>query len=187
MKTRSKHILVAGVAFATLLTVGCNSKPDPGEDNPPATTGASTSAPSTAPTTAAAPAAVGTPTVAIAPDAGFDAAKSEAGFKEVKAIGKSPVSGDKSATEKGAALFAQNCASCHGTAGAGDGPAGMALNPPPRNLTHSKEYKYGAGELGIFRTGKYGIKGTGMAGWEGRMTDEQTWQVANYIRTLQVD
>ena len=35
----------------------------------------------------------------------------------------------------GKTLFEQNCASCHGTTGKGDGPVGAALNPPPRDFT----------------------------------------------------
>jgi high-affinity iron transporter len=34
----------------------------------------------------------------------------------------------------GARLYAQQCASCHGVRGMGDGPAGKALNPPPPAL-----------------------------------------------------
>jgi mono/diheme cytochrome c family protein/predicted small lipoprotein YifL len=33
-----------------------------------------------------------------------------------------------------ARLFATECASCHGTTGAGDGPAAAQLTPPPRNF-----------------------------------------------------
>jgi high-affinity iron transporter len=36
---------------------------------------------------------------------------------------------------RGAALYAQNCASCHGVAGHGDGPAARTLNPRPVNFT----------------------------------------------------
>src|SRR3954468_15765210 len=36
---------------------------------------------------------------------------------------------------RGAALYAQNCASCHGVAGRGDGAAAAALNPKPVNFT----------------------------------------------------
>ena len=61
----------------------------------------------------------------------------------------------------------------------------MSLNPKPRNLTAFAEYKYGKGDLGIFRTIKYGIEGGGMAPWEGRMTDDECWQVSNYVRTMQ--
>jgi mono/diheme cytochrome c family protein len=35
-------------------------------------------------------------------------------------------------------LFSMRCASCHGTAGKGDGPAAAALKPPPRDYTDAK-------------------------------------------------
>jgi mono/diheme cytochrome c family protein len=36
--------------------------------------------------------------------------------------------------EHGGRIYAENCASCHGPTGAGDGPAGRDLSPPPGNL-----------------------------------------------------
>jgi len=41
----------------------------------------------------------------------------------------------RSAALVGAQLFAAYCATCHGAAGRGDGLAGAALNPRPRDLT----------------------------------------------------
>ena len=35
---------------------------------------------------------------------------------------------------RGAPLYAQHCSVCHGEAGAGDGPAGVGMTPPPANL-----------------------------------------------------
>ncbi|GAI59098.1 unnamed protein product, partial [marine sediment metagenome] len=35
---------------------------------------------------------------------------------------------------RGAPLYAQNCSVCHGDSGAGDGPAGVGLEPAPANL-----------------------------------------------------
>ncbi len=37
---------------------------------------------------------------------------------------------------KGKAAFEQYCASCHGPGGKGDGPAGGALNPKPKDLSN---------------------------------------------------
>lgn len=34
-----------------------------------------------------------------------------------------------------AAVYKVNCSTCHGVGGAGDGVAGSALTPPPRNFT----------------------------------------------------
>ena len=39
---------------------------------------------------------------------------------------------------KGKELFVSTCSSCHGQDGKGNGPAGGALNPKPRNF-HSKD------------------------------------------------
>ena len=38
-------------------------------------------------------------------------------------------------TAKGKAAFQQYCAGCHGPAGKGDGPAGAAINPKPKDLS----------------------------------------------------
>jgi len=39
---------------------------------------------------------------------------------------------------RGAPLYAQHCSVCHGTAGAGDGPAGVGMTPPPANLQNAE-------------------------------------------------
>ena len=36
---------------------------------------------------------------------------------------------------EGAALYAANCAQCHGPSGAGDGPWAAGMRPPPADLT----------------------------------------------------
>lgn len=182
---RKRNLIVA--AGLTVLLVGCTSPPDNAAGTSSTTTGGTTppSTATSAPAETAAPVAVSTPTVEAAPDLEFDKAKAMKGYADVKKLGKNPVAGDVEATKAGATLFATNCASCHGPAGLGDGPAGMALNPKPRNLTAFAEYKYGKGDLGLFRTIKYGVDGSGMAPWEGRMTDDECWKVVNFVRTLQ--
>ena len=82
----------------------------------------------------------------------------------------------------GADVFKTNCEACHGPQGHGDGPAGAALDPKPRNLpelakTVSEDYFFWR-----ISTGK---DGTPMVAWQGVLTDEQIWQVIVYIRTLQ--
>lgn len=46
-----------------------------------------------------------------------------------------PLPRTRATVERGARVYAANCASCHGETGLGDGPAGRGLNPPPVNLT----------------------------------------------------
>ncbi len=36
---------------------------------------------------------------------------------------------------KGKEIFAKSCGTCHGNTGKGDGPAGAALNPKPKDLS----------------------------------------------------
>lgn len=53
--------------------------------------------------------------------------------------GSSPVRADDHARPvafaTGAEVFAQNCVTCHGPKGDGDGPAAAGLNPKPRKLS----------------------------------------------------
>jgi len=119
------------------------------------------------------------------PAEGFDKAKALPGYDDVLKIGKNPFAGNADATAKGKAVYSGNCASCHGDSGKGDGPAGAALDPKPRDQTNKAEYKYGTGDLAIFRTAKYGIPDTGMAPLSPKLKDEEIWQAVNYVKTLQ--
>ena len=90
-----------------------------------------------------------------------------------------PLGADAAAA--GAEVFKTNCESCHGPQGHGDGPAGAALDPAPKNLavlqaTAGDDYLYWR-----INTGK---EGTGMVAWKGVLTDEQIWQAVSFIRTL---
>ena len=85
------------------------------------------------------------------------------------------------AATAGADVFKTNCEACHGPQGHGDGPAGAALDPKPKNLpdlakTVTDDYFFWR-----INTGK---EGTSMVAWKGVLTDEQVWQVVSFIRTL---
>ena len=81
----------------------------------------------------------------------------------------------------GLVTYATNCATCHGDTGKGDGPAGLALNPPPADLavhvpTHTDN------ELYSFIAD--GIEGTTMVAQLGNLTRDEIWHLVNYIRTI---
>ena len=81
----------------------------------------------------------------------------------------------------GLVTYATNCATCHGDTGKGDGPAGLALNPPPADLavhvpTHTDN------ELYSFIAD--GIEGTPMVAQLGNLTTDEIWHLVNYIRTI---
>lgn len=46
-----------------------------------------------------------------------------------------------SAAADAATIYANRCAFCHGISGRGDGPAGIALKPPPRDLADAEYWK----------------------------------------------
>jgi mono/diheme cytochrome c family protein len=85
------------------------------------------------------------------------------------------------AASKGAEVFHTNCEICHGAQGYGDGPAGQALDPKPRNLARLQAT---AGDDFLFWRIREGKPGTPMVAWKGVLTDEQIWQVISFIRTL---
>jgi mono/diheme cytochrome c family protein len=85
------------------------------------------------------------------------------------------------AATAGADVYKTNCASCHGDTGLGDGPAGAALDPAPKNLA---ELQARAGDDYLFWRITTGKEGTSMVPWKGVLTDEQIWQVVSFIRTL---
>lgn len=82
----------------------------------------------------------------------------------------------------GSATYELVCQSCHGVGGKGDGPAGVALVPPPADLiVHVPLH----GDADLFRFVRDGIPGTAMVGQGSTLADEQIWHVVNYIRTLE--
>jgi len=60
--------------------------------------------------------------------------------------------------DRGAALFKQNCTSCHGDGGRGDGPAAGTLNPKPRNFSQPEKWTRGYRITDIFTTITTGLK-----------------------------
>jgi mono/diheme cytochrome c family protein len=84
--------------------------------------------------------------------------------------------------EMGKASFANNCASCHGPTGAGDGAAAKALNPKPRNLA-TESLKQGAKPAELYGTITGGIKGTAMIAFK-HLSEEDRWALAYFVQDL---
>lgn len=83
--------------------------------------------------------------------------------------------------EKGKTLFQTSCVSCHGETGQGNGPGGVALNPPPRNFTSADGWKNSPLISGIYKTLEEGIPGSGMISYN-FLTPEDRFALAHYIR-----
>ncbi|MFQ5456450.1 MAG: c-type cytochrome [Nitrospirota bacterium] len=102
---------------------------------------------------------------------------------------KNPIPNTPENIEKGKALFHEQgtCFNCHGEEGRGDGPAGIVLDPGPRNFTNPEFHKARTdGEL--FWVIKNGSPGTGMVPLTGVpgavISEEEAWTIILYERSL---
>lgn len=74
------------------------------------------------------------------------------------------------------------CAMCHGVRGDGKGPLARQYEPPPRNFA-CRETVNGIPDGQLFWIIRYGSPGTAMPP-SGNLSDEQVWQLVNYLRKL---
>lgn len=92
-----------------------------------------------------------------------------------------PVKAEAASLEKGKKLYVANCADCHGEKGDGKGSAGAGLKPPPANFTDKAmmtEHTDGALHWAITEGGG------AMPSFSKSLSDEDRWDVVNYIRTF---
>ncbi len=93
---------------------------------------------------------------------------------------KNPVAVDQAGIAAGKQAYEKECLSCHGKKGKGDGPNSATLEKEPGDLTSAKVQDQTDGELFWKITqGKKPMPATNLT-----LTDEQRWQVVNYIRTF---
>ena len=82
--------------------------------------------------------------------------------------------------ERGAHLYVENCALCHGTGGKGDGPAAAPLTVRPADLTAPHLFAHTDGDL--FWWVSRGKGNGAMPGFAGVMSAADRWDVINFIR-----
>jgi len=87
---------------------------------------------------------------------------------------------------KGKELFTTNCVSCHGAGGKGDGVAGAALNPKPRNLTSVDGWKNGRKLSEMWKTLEEGVPGGGMVSYN-FMPILDRFALIHYIHSLMAE
>lgn len=87
---------------------------------------------------------------------------------------------------RGAPLYAQHCSVCHGDTGAGDGPAGVGMTPPPSNLRDSTRMDR-LSLYAIYSTLGLGVEGTDMPAFADQLDDRQRWDLATYIASFSVN
>ncbi len=94
-----------------------------------------------------------------------------------------PLRADAVTLAAGQQIYQANCVTCHGANGGGDGPTAAGLNPRPSDFSlHMPPGKHTDGQ--VFLWIKDGFPGTAMPAWGARLSDEQIWQLVNYLRTF---
>lgn len=83
---------------------------------------------------------------------------------------------------RGASLYAEQCASCHGLSGAGDGPAATNLDPPPIAFTDRSRAQERS-LFALYQVITQGLDGTAMPSFA-QMSPEDRWALAFYTGTL---
>ena len=93
---------------------------------------------------------------------------------------KNPISADAASIAAGKTVYVKECLQCHGKKGLGDGPNSTTLDKSPEPLNTAKVKNHTDGEL--FWKIKEGKKP--MPTTKKTLTDDQRWQVVDYIRTF---
>jgi putative copper resistance protein D len=82
----------------------------------------------------------------------------------------------------GKLLYGESCTVCHGIAGYGDGPAARDLKPKPADLTARHTASHTVGDLYWWLS--YGIKETAMPGFKESFSEDERWDLINFLRAL---
>jgi len=95
---------------------------------------------------------------------------------------KNPVESNATSLAAGKLLYTKNCYDCHGKKGKGDGPKSGDLDKSPVDFTKAVFQKQSDGAM--FWKLTEGKKP--MPSFKKDLTDEQRWQLVNYMRTLEI-
>ena len=103
---------------------------------------------------------------------------------------RNPVASTPESIAAGKRAYDANCAACHGNLAQGAVKAGMTISiieeqrgKQPPDLTDD-QWDHGSSDSDIFAVIKRGVPPTMMAGFDGRIPDEDIWSIVNYLRTL---
>jgi mono/diheme cytochrome c family protein len=95
---------------------------------------------------------------------------------------RNPVAADSASIQRGKTVYDDNCQMCHGDQGKGDGPMADTLTKHPGDLSAEKMHRLADGDL--FWRISTGDEVMPSFEKEKPLTEQQRWDVINYIRTL---
>jgi len=93
---------------------------------------------------------------------------------------RNPFPPDTASIARGRELYEQQCVSCHGLSGRGDGPLAASLRPRPADFRVHMAAGHTDGEL--FTWLSKGVPGTAMPPFEAQISETDRWHLVNYIR-----
>jgi putative copper export protein/mono/diheme cytochrome c family protein/peroxiredoxin len=93
-----------------------------------------------------------------------------------------PVAYQTVSIANGLDLFEKHCVVCHGSDGRGRGPLATTLPKPPADLTQPHTALHTAGDMYWWLT--HGIPASGMPAMAGPPTEEDRWDVINFLRAF---
>jgi mono/diheme cytochrome c family protein len=95
---------------------------------------------------------------------------------------KNPVPMSQASVERGKVVYGDFCVPCHGASGKGDGPvAPKFVAPPPLDGAAQK----GRADGFIYATIRQGSLSQIMPAYGYRMSEQERWDLVNYVRSLQ--
>jgi mono/diheme cytochrome c family protein len=90
--------------------------------------------------------------------------------------------GSAGARTRGAVLFRQHCALCHGERGDGRGARREGLMLPPRDFT-SPGWRASTSPRRVFFAIREGLAGTPMASWKA-LSEQDAWDMTAFVLSL---
>ena len=92
-----------------------------------------------------------------------------------------PALGDRAQVLRGAAVYRDNCAQCHGGPGVAPGNHGLSMQPVPGPLVDaSRHWK----PRELYWITRHGIKMSGMPAWEFHLSEDEMWATVAFVMQL---
>jgi mono/diheme cytochrome c family protein len=94
-----------------------------------------------------------------------------------------PVAIDATSVAAGRQIYLEQCSTCHGLKGEGDGVAGASLEPKPANLAFVMDKPIATDGFLMWATSDGGAPlNTAMPAFKDILSEQQRWQVIGYLR-----
>jgi mono/diheme cytochrome c family protein len=94
-------------------------------------------------------------------------------------VAGNPVPADAESVARGAALYGEFCAACHGDAGRGDGPAAAGLGSPMPDFTALNRPDP------VLAISIHFGQGRDMPAWQDSLDRAELWDLVNHLQTIQ--